>query len=206
MPTHVFLLRHAETAVPNVFHGYESDIGLSERGMRQAAAIAAVLAEENPEIVISSAMVRARITAETIAKTCSVPHEIETQLHERKVGILSGQPFADNPIWTETSRRWSTGETAYAHAGSESLDELKTRLVPAWERVTARHAGRRVVVVAHGIVCKVLLSSLIPGVRWASLGSVRNVAVHELQKADAEWTLLRTGWLPSDFGARGLAD
>ncbi len=28
-----FLMRHAETSVPGVFHGAESDIGLSERGI-----------------------------------------------------------------------------------------------------------------------------------------------------------------------------
>ena len=35
MSTHVFLLRHAETAAPTVFHGYESDVDLSERDVRQ---------------------------------------------------------------------------------------------------------------------------------------------------------------------------
>jgi probable phosphoglycerate mutase len=206
MPTHVFLLRHAETAAPTVFHGYESDIDLSERGLRQAEAIASALADERPEIVVSSNMVRARRTAEFITAACGVPHEIEPELHERKVGILSGQPFTDNPIWTETSRRWASGETTYAHEGSESLAQLKGRLVPAWERVTARHAGRRVVIVAHGIVCKVLLSSLIPDKPWSSLGSIRNVAVHELKKEETDWSLLRMGWLPHDFAARGLGD
>jgi hypothetical protein len=34
-PSRVLLLRHAETASPNVFHGAESDVGLSERGLRE---------------------------------------------------------------------------------------------------------------------------------------------------------------------------
>lgn len=32
MPTRIWLLRHAETALPTVFHGAESDVGLSRRG------------------------------------------------------------------------------------------------------------------------------------------------------------------------------
>ena len=40
MPTRVLLLRHAETATPHLFHGAESDVGLSERGRRQADAVA----------------------------------------------------------------------------------------------------------------------------------------------------------------------
>ena len=136
---------------------------------------------------------------------CGVPHEIEPLLHERKVGILSGQPFADNGIWAETSRRWSAGETAYAHEGAESLDELRDRLVPTWRRVTARHEGRRIVVVAHGIVCKVLIANLIAGQTWANLAPTRNVAVHEFRGADGAWNLIRSGWLPADFERRGLS-
>src|SRR4051812_13317991 len=57
--TRVFLLRHAESADPTVFHGAESDVGLSERGERQAHAVAAVLAAHRPTAVVSSAMRRA---------------------------------------------------------------------------------------------------------------------------------------------------
>ena len=39
-PIRVFLMRHAETSVPGVFHGAESDIGLSDRGIEQAKAAA----------------------------------------------------------------------------------------------------------------------------------------------------------------------
>lgn len=204
MPTQVFLLRHAETADPTVFHGYESDIDLSERGQRQAEAIAAALAAEQPEIVVSSAMRRARRTAETIARVCGIAHEVEAELHERKVGVLSGQPFAGNRIWSETSRRRSSGETGYAHAGAESLDQLRERLVPAWERVTRQHDGRRLVIVAHGIVCKVLIANLIAGQTWDNLGAIRNVAVHELRHEGGAWTLPRFGWLPADFAEREL--
>lgn len=204
MSTHVFLLRHAETAAPNVFHGYESNVDLSERGVRQAEAIAVALAEHKPEMVVSSAMTRARRTAVAICQTCAVPHEIEPELHERKVGILSGQPFAENGIWADTSRRWAAGETSYAHDGAESLDQLRARLVPAWERVTRRHRGKRLVIVAHGIVCKVLISNLVPGQSWGSLGSIHNVAVHELRHNGDIWSLERFGWLPDDFAERGL--
>src|SRR5581483_8043170 len=68
MMTRVFLLRHAETANPLVFHGAESDVALSPRGQRQAEAVARVLAGDRPDVVISSAMRRARDTAVPIAR------------------------------------------------------------------------------------------------------------------------------------------
>jgi broad specificity phosphatase PhoE len=63
MPTRVLLLRHAETANPVIFHGAESDVGLSERGRQQADAIAPILAAHSPTAIISSGMRRAIDTA-----------------------------------------------------------------------------------------------------------------------------------------------
>jgi 2,3-bisphosphoglycerate-dependent phosphoglycerate mutase len=196
MPTRVFLLRHAESADATVFHGAESDIELSERGRRQAAAVAAVLAELPLEIVVSSAMRRARATAEAIAAAARVPHELEPRLHERRVGILSRKPFDTGGIWADTLARWSRGEADYAHEGAESWHELRARLLPAWHDVVARHLGRTLAVVAHGIVCKVILLELFPEYSWQTIGSIRNAAVTELEYDGAAWRLLRLDDLP----------
>ena len=53
MPTRVFVLRHGESADPTVFHGAEPDVGLSERGRRQAEAVAPLLAAHAPDAVVS---------------------------------------------------------------------------------------------------------------------------------------------------------
>ena len=65
MSTHVYLLRHAETATPDVFHGFESDVGLSVRGEQQAEVVAAELAGLRIDGLVSSGMLRARLTAAT---------------------------------------------------------------------------------------------------------------------------------------------
>ena len=46
--TRVLLLRHAETAAPDRFHGAESDVDLGDRGSRQAEAVAPGLAGDGP--------------------------------------------------------------------------------------------------------------------------------------------------------------
>src|SRR5438270_13766039 len=93
MPTRVLLLRHAESADPTVFHGAESDIGLSERGKRQAELIAPNLANYRPVALVSSGMRRALATAEPIAQACGVSIRVESALHERRVGKLAGNSF-----------------------------------------------------------------------------------------------------------------
>jgi broad specificity phosphatase PhoE len=191
MPTHVYLLRHAETANPLVFHGAESDIGLSEKGQRQAEAIATYLAAKAPNVVVSSNMLRARATALPIARTCGLTLQIEPDLHERRVGGLSGTPSSDPASgWPETARRWAAGETSYTTNGAESFDAIRGRVVAAWQRIVQEHADRTVVIVAHGIVCKVLLLSLLEGYSaadWARLGPIPNVAVSELVELNGVW-------------------
>ena len=198
MPTtRVYLLRHAETATPNVFHGAESDVELSDKGRRQAAAVAKTLAVVRPELVISSAMRRAQETAHFIAEACAVTHHVEPLLHERRVGILSGMPYNTDVIWPETVQRWSAGQLDWAHDGAETFADIRRRVLPVWERVVAEHAGRSLVVVAHGIVCKVLLLTLFPEWTWVGLGSIRNVAVTELTYDGVAWQALRLNELPA---------
>jgi probable phosphoglycerate mutase len=184
LPERVWLLRHAETTAPHVFNGAESDVGLSELGSLQASAAAGWFRGHRPTAVVSSGMRRAIDTATPIAAACGVPHLVEPRLYERGVGAMAGQAFNlhDGP-WADTVREWTAGNTAYTTPGAESFDDLAARLLPAWGRVTAAHPGGRVVVVAHGIVCKVLLLSLLDGwdvSGWGRLGRSANVAVSEL--------------------------
>jgi 2,3-bisphosphoglycerate-dependent phosphoglycerate mutase len=202
MPTRVLLLRHAQSADPSVFHGAESDIGLSPLGRRQAELAAVYLATQRPDAVVSSAMRRAIDTATPIALACGKALSTEPDLHERRVGPMSGtnvQQAHDGP-WPTTLRCWLAGDTAYAPEGAESFDDLRDRLLPVWHRLTTQHAGRTLVIVAHGVVCKVLLLSLLPGLGiadWTALGPIHNVAVHELIREEGEeWHAVRVNDLP----------
>lgn len=207
MPTRVFLMRHGESADPTVFHGAESDVDLSDKGRRQAEVIAEVFRPKQPDLVVASAMRRARATALPLARALDLELHIEPDLHERRVGILSGQPFRDDPIWPETLKRWSSGDTAYAHEGAESYDDIQRRILPVWNRLTADHAGRSLVVVAHGIVCRILLLSILPGWTpsdWGRLGPTYNVGVSELVHDEAGWRALAINQQPDEIIRLGL--
>lgn len=186
--THVWLVRHAESADPTIFHGAESDIELSELGERQALTAAAWFRALRPTRVISSAMRRAVATAAPIATAAGVAHLLEPAFHERRVGALGGTRFTltDGP-WAETLAHWTAGRSHFTTDGAESFDALRDRSLSAWNRVIVQHRGERIVLVAHGVVCKVLLLSLLPGwgpTRWAELGRVENLATSELFRHD----------------------
>src|SRR5262245_625545 len=144
MPTQVLLLRHAESADPNVFHGAESDVDLSARGRRQAQVIGRALAQLQPQVVVSSAMCRAKNTAEAIAQACVAPLFLEPDLHERCVGELSGSRIEEHQeTWNRTIDHWARGQTNFAHPGAESFDDMQRRVLPVWERVTNDWAGQK---------------------------------------------------------------
>jgi 2,3-bisphosphoglycerate-dependent phosphoglycerate mutase len=191
-----------------VFNGAESDVDLSPLGFQQAAAVAGWFPQHRPTAVVSSAMVRAINTANPIAAACGVPHSIVPALHERRIGPLAGMPF-DTQIgpWHDTVAAWSAGDTAFTTPGAESFDELVGRLLPAWDEVCAAHPGGRVVVVAHGIVCKVLLLSLLDGygVRaWSTMGRSANVSVSELVPDGAKWRAEKLLFLPEPVAALAM--
>lgn len=173
---------------------------LGEHGKRQALAAAGWFAEQKPTAVISSAMIRAHDTAAPIAALCRVAHHVEPRLHERKVGPLSRMPRAEaNHIWDDTINRWLTGETAYSYPGMESFDELRDRTLPAFNRVVSSHPGGRIVIVCHGVVCKVLLLNILHGrshADWVNIGKIPNLAVSELVPDGDKWRAESLLFLP----------
>jgi probable phosphoglycerate mutase len=200
--TRVLLLRHAETAVPGVFHGYESNVDLGPRGVRQAQAVAPIVAALKPNVLVSSNMLRARKTAEFIAETCRLPVQIEPNLHERKVGDMQGTPIqGEFGVWPETLARWVAGETGYAPAGMESFDQIRDRALPVWDRVTQENQGKTIVIVAHGIVVRVILLSVLEGYNaadWLRLGRIANVSISELEGTGRVWRAVRIGYVPDE--------
>lgn len=205
-PSRVWLMRHAETTAPALFHGADSDVALSRLGERQSDAAAEFFRPRGVTGVVSSGLRRALDTATPIAAACGVAVGVEPMLHERRLGALSGQPF-DLPgsEWPETVRRWQAGETGYSPEGAESFDALVARLLPAWTRSLDAHPGGRVVVVAHGIVCKVLLLTLLDGYgpgAWGRLGRVANMSVSELEPtAGGGWRAVSLLQVPAEVSA-----
>jgi len=163
-PTRVLLLRHAETAAPDRFHGAESDIPLGERGHEQAVAAGLAIARLAPDALYCSSMLRARQTAGPIGTASGLEPAIVPDLHERRMGPLSGLTLAEGwDAYTRDMGRWKAGDLDAAHEGGESYAQIRDRVVPAFTGLARRHPGGTAVVVAHGVVIRVLLTALLEG-------------------------------------------
>ena len=56
--------------------------------------------------------------------------------------------------------RWKSGDLEAAHEGGESYAQMRDRVVPAFVGLAQSHPGQTIIVVAHGVVIRVLLSTL----------------------------------------------
>jgi 2,3-bisphosphoglycerate-dependent phosphoglycerate mutase len=162
--TRLLLARHAETSAPDRFHGAESDIGLSAAGARQAELLGESLKTTGAVAVYSSAMRRAALTARPIALACGVVPVSIAALHERRIGPLSGLSREDGwAVYAASKTRWISGDLDHTHEGGESYNDVRQRVVPILQELAARHAGETIIVVAHGVVIRVALTSLLAG-------------------------------------------
>lgn len=125
----------------------------SAAGLQQIERIAqrlAALPAPGLALVLSSDLLRARRTAEGIARACGAPLEIDASLAERNFGAWRGRPYAELPPGFLASDA--------EPPGGESLAAFESRVARAWQRVLVRVAGcpGPVAVVTHGLVLRVL--------------------------------------------------
>lgn len=204
----VLLARHAETSAPDRFHGAESDIGLSDWGREQAERLGAWLAGERPSAIYSSAMRRAVDTAAPIGRACGLEPRVLPELHERKIGPLSG--VSRDEGWTtyaETKVRWLAGELNATHPGGESFADIQRRVVPVLEDLADRHRGETIVVIAHGVVIRVLLTSLVAGFSHVDFDriAIEFASVNDLRYDGRTWTARALNHVVAPSPARPVA-
>src|SRR2546430_440822 len=92
----LILIRHAETLhnVAGITQGW-SDSALSERGERQAHALAARAAQLAPDALFSSPLPRAMTTARAIAESSGLEIVLLDDLREMNFGHWEGQSFRE---------------------------------------------------------------------------------------------------------------
>jgi probable phosphoglycerate mutase len=151
-PTHVFALRHGQTAY-NATQRIQGhlDIGLDDTGRWQAARLGAALADAGIAAVHASDLARARDTAAAVATACGLPLHTHTDLRERHFGALEGLSYAEiEARFPDDARRWRQREPGFGPGGGESLEVFSARCLAAFTRLARAHEGQTIAIVAHG--------------------------------------------------------
>lgn len=147
----IYLVRHGETAGNATRTLQFPDTPLSERGLAQAARVAARLASVGAAAILASDHLRAAETAESVAAASGLTIAWEPLLGERNFGELRGRRFADldfDPMGPD-----------YAPVGGESWAVFDDRVGRAFAAVIAARArlDRPLIVVSHGLMLRQML-------------------------------------------------
>ncbi len=164
--TRLVLVRHGESraTVDQLMGGHEGCRGLTERGRRQAEALADRLARTGElakaSVLLASVLPRAIETAEIVAPALGGLKIVQDcNFCEFHVGE------ADGMSWEDFRELYRPEEYRYDHfrplaPGAESRATFFTRVGTALAGVAAEHAGAAVVVVCHGGVIEGSLMAL----------------------------------------------
>ena len=188
--TRIVVVRHGQTHwnVEARIQGH-GDSNLTEEGIAQAEAIASRLANEPCDELISSDLGRAHETARRIAARNGKSIVLDARLRERAFGVGEGMGYAElDRTYPGSFIRTGAVDPDLRVPGGESRRQFHARVCDALEDIATKHAGRNLIVVAHGGV----LSSLYRHIHGIGLESV-----HPIPIANASYNLLRhdgRGW------------
>ena len=133
----LLLARHGQSLfnVSGVVNGDPAlDRGLSDAGRGAAATLGMELAALPIDLCVTSQFPRTQETARLALgrRAAEVPHEIDPDLDDIRIGELEGKTIADYRVWKRAHTR------ADRFPGGESLDEAATRYAAAFARLAAR--------------------------------------------------------------------
>ncbi|AMY69317.1 histidine phosphatase family protein [Frigidibacter mobilis] len=143
-------LRHGETAHnrAGIIAG-ATDVPLNAAGLAQAEMAAELLAEAGIAAIWCSPLIRARVTAETVAARLGLPLRVLPGLAERNWGAWEGQPYG------------VLVREMVPPGGGEGPGAFQTRVTAALAQVTSPFPA---LIVGHSGTARVLGALLCPGV------------------------------------------
>ncbi len=200
MPAHtrICLVRHGETTwnVERRIQG-QVDVPLNENGLLQAHATAQALVGERIDVIYSSDLARAWVTAGRIAVPRGQPVMPEPALRERHYGSFQRMTYAEaRSVHPEEFARFEAREPDAGFPGGrgETLAMLDARVWTFVEAVRARHAGQSVLLVTHGGVLDIVARRVRKlGLTGRRDFDIANCALNWVSHDSAGWRTERWG-------------
>ncbi len=174
--TRVYLIRHGATlgSEERRYKGH-IDVPLSENGIKQAAKLRRYFekipnhslynvhnSEESLNCIYASDLSRARRSAEIIAKPFKLKPVIIPQLRERRFGHWEGMTFDEiRNIYPKEFDAWANDPLRFSPIGGESTEAVSKRIMPAFYDILKRHINRKIIIIAHGGVNRIILCNIL---------------------------------------------
>jgi broad specificity phosphatase PhoE len=150
-------MRHAEAAYVGADGQVTRDprtVPLSARGRREAAAMGELLGSVHFDRAVCSGLARTVETAELVLHDKRLPLERVPELEEVRGGRDRPRPFQPRDVAYSI---WDAARPEGRFLGGESFTELRVRVMGAVDRLVAQPGWKRLLLVAHGGVNRVIL-------------------------------------------------
>ena len=175
-PERLYIVRHGESAgnvareAANVagqriidIDIRDVDVPLSELGEQQAEALgrwfASLDEDHTPNIILTSPYVRARRTAEIVARSAGLSRDkyrmvVDERLREKEFGILDRLTKVGIEAYhpDQAEYRRLLGKFYHRPPGGESWCDVILRLRSATEMISREYCGERVLLIGHSVV------------------------------------------------------
>lgn len=184
--TTIYLIRHGETEwnASMRLQG-QLDVPLNERGLQQAARVGQRMADWRLDIIYSSDLQRAFVTAEHIARHHGLEVLTHLGLRERGYGSLEGKTREEIEAITQGPFRIDNDV-----ADVEPVASFQERVVRALHEIAQQHLGRNIAIVAHGGTIR----AMVAGVQNRSMAEkrlyIRNTSITTLEYEPPRWTVV----------------
>jgi probable phosphoglycerate mutase len=204
----LLLIRHGQTP-GNVLGRLDTahpGPGLTDLGLRQAAAIPDALRSDPIDAIFVSTLLRTQLTAHPLAVDRGLKLQVASGLHEIEAGALEGLRDRESVrTYLETAVAWGSGDLDKrmpgAHDGHEFLRRFDTDIA------AAAASSDVAVVFSHGAAIRVWTAARAQNVppTFAGTNELDNTGVVEFTGSpDEGWVLLSWAGLP--VGGMSLAD
>lgn len=185
----VLLIRHARCGSPGTLLG-AADPPLTAEGRADSAELGRRLRGESIGRIVSSALSRARETADIIAAELDLAVEVDRRLNEISYGAWDGL------TWTEIESRFPEAAARklndwfhFTPEGAEPFPEFFERVKQAWDSLGGNQPARTAIV-AHRTVNAVLLAiSSDPTLSARDLQGAAGERIYQFEQPHASFVL-----------------
>ena len=159
----LLLIRHGQTDW-NLLGKYQgqTDIALSGEGIRQADLLAQNFPVDTLDIIYTSDLQRAFMTAERLAEKFSAPLYADKALRELNFGAWEGLTYQEiAERWPQEVKNLFGAPEKLQIPEGETFLMLQRRAMNKIHEIRAENEGKNVAVVAHGAISKAILTALL---------------------------------------------
>jgi alpha-ribazole phosphatase len=159
-PTRLYLMRHGQAKGFDESRIYgHNDVELADEGIAQFQRLGRRLKEEQITALYCSDLKRSYVGAHIIAQYLElVTQPPFPELREKSLAALEGLNLQEiQERFPAENEKLMNDWIGYSPPGAESLKDLEQRVIPTLKRILQRHEGKRIALVGHGGVNRIIL-------------------------------------------------